>query len=57
MKQYVDFALRKAKKPIDREMLYLKIAELIKAEDESYIELSSDDKNKIDEIESYVLII
>ena len=50
MKQYVDFALRKAKKPIDREMLYLKIAELIKAEDESYIELSSDDKNKIDEI-------
>ena len=50
MKQYVDFALRKAKKPIDREMLYLKIAELKKIENESYIELSSDDKNKIDEI-------
>ena len=50
MKYYVDLALRKCKKPIEREMLYLKVAELISLEVKDYAGLSSDDKNKIDEI-------
>ena len=50
MKQYVDLALRKAKKPMEKEMLYLKVEELMNSDKENYAELSLDDKKRIDEI-------
>ena len=50
MKHYVDLALRKIKKPIEKEMLYLKIEELMNLDRDEDIKLSSDDKEKIDEI-------
>ena len=50
MKHYVNFILRKAKKPIDKETLYMKVEELIRIEKDNYLGLSSDDKKVIDEI-------
>ena len=50
MKSYVDLALIKSKKPIDKETLYLLVEKLINLDNDESIELSSDDKKKIDEI-------
>ena len=37
MKHYVNFILRKAKKPIDKETLYMKVEELIRIEKDNYL--------------------
>lgn len=50
MKHYVDLILKKAKKPIDKETLYVKTEELIKLEKDDFKKLSSDDKKVIDEV-------
>ena len=49
MKKYIDFVLRKEKKPIDIEKIYLKVEELIKKENDDYI-LTEEDKTLIDSI-------
>ena len=50
MKHYVDLVLTNAKKPIEKETLYLKVAELMNSKNEENFKISSGDKNKIDEI-------
>lgn len=49
MKEFIDYILKKEKKPVDLEKIYEKVEELKKIEDSSYT-ISSDDMNEINNI-------
>ena len=49
MKTYIEFILKKEKKPIDLEKLFLKIQSLVQEKDPDYL-LSDDDKKEIEAI-------
>ena len=50
MKKYVDYVLKKSKKPINLEKVFFKVEELLQTDDNSFYSLSLSDKYKIEEV-------